>query len=391
MQENVGIVGAGVMGLAHAWSAAERGYRVTVFERTNVASGASIRNFGMVWPIGQPDTLRDLALLSRQRWIQLTTESGIWANPYGSLHLAHRPDEWAVLQEFYEINADSNLGPHLKLLDRESALSRSTAIHPEAFIGALYCDLEICVNPTETIRRMPTWLGQRYGVDFRFGQTVCEAGTGWLKTAGGESFSFDRVIVCSGHDLETLYPQHYAQLPLRKCKLQMMRTVPQTNGWKLGTHIASGLTLRHYHSFHGCRSLQSLAERIAAETPELDELGIHVMASQDNHGRVVLGDSHEYGDRIEPFDSQRINALILRELQKIIRLPDWTMDSHWHGIYAKVPDGAPIVCSPEPGVFISTGVGGAGMTLSFGVAETNWRQWSGEGVTCGDDEVKHFR
>jgi D-hydroxyproline dehydrogenase subunit beta len=376
MKERVGIVGAGIAGLAHAWSAAERGHDVTVFERTPVASGASIRNFGMIWPMGQPDASISIAMLSCQRWRRLAVESGIWVNPCGSLHLAHRGDEWEVLQEFYECQKNSEQGSHLRLLDREAALNRSPAINPDGFLGALFSDLELCINPTEAIREIPAWLEERHSVQFHFETTVLEATTGKLRTSAGETFDFDRIIICSGHDFETLYPIQFRALPIQKCKLQMMRTVAQPSSWKLGPHIAGGLTLRHYSRFSCCASLGSLAQRIATETPELDELGIHVLASQDNYGRIVLGDSHEYGYSVEPFDSRRIDELILRELNKLIRLPTWSMDSHWHGVYAKSFNSIAVLQSPEPNVFICTGLGGSGMTMSFGLAENNWQSWS---------------
>ena len=60
------IVGAGIIGLAHAYIAAKAGKKVLVLERSLGASGASIANFGMLWPIGQTaGRMFDLAIRSR--------------------------------------------------------------------------------------------------------------------------------------------------------------------------------------------------------------------------------------------------------------------------------------------------------------------------------------
>ena len=81
------VVGAGIVGLAHAWAAARRGWEVLLFDRDRRAQGASIRNFGMVWPIGQPaGELYDAALESRSLWQELVREAGLWSVACGSLH-----------------------------------------------------------------------------------------------------------------------------------------------------------------------------------------------------------------------------------------------------------------------------------------------------------------
>ena len=186
-----------------------------------------------------------------------------------------------------------------------------------------------------------------------------------------------RVVVCSGSDLVTLYPEVFEQSGLRLCKLQMLRTAKQPSSCVQSAHIASGLTLRHYQSFESCPTLPKLKQRIAVESPELDRYGIHVMASQAANGEFILGDSHEYDDEITPFDKPEIDELILGELRKIIQLPDWSIRERWHGVYARLQDAPVFSCSPESGVHVCVGTGGAGMTMSFGLANQLWTEWMG--------------
>ncbi|TWT87617.1 D-amino acid dehydrogenase small subunit [Pseudobythopirellula maris] len=368
MAERVAVVGAGIVGVAHAWREAARGRSVTLFERDPRAQGASVRNFGMVWPIGQAPELIDTALSSRSLWREYLDATGAWGHELGSLHVANQQDELRVLEEFAAAGPD--LGYDCRMLSAAEARRASPALDHEATLGALASPTEIGVDPREAIAVAPAWLAERYGVELEFGATVVDIDMPRLQTADGRRWEYDRVVVASGADFATLYPDAFATASLLKCKLQMMRTGAQPEGWRLGPMLASGLTLRHYPTFSICPGLAALKERIASETPELDKHGIHVMAAQNGLGEVVLGDSHEYGGSAEPFDNEEITRLMLRELRKIFALPDWDLAARWHGVYAwRSAGGVEFEHKPAPGVTIALVNGGCGMTMAFGLAE----------------------
>ncbi len=364
---DLAIVGAGIIGLAHAFHAARRGWRVIVFERSRQAQGASVRNFGMLWPIGQPAGDRlDVARRSLEIWREVLRDSGSWHDPCGSLHLAYEPDEEAVIREFLALSSADR--PELCWANPAEVLRRAPRVRTDGLRGALWSPSETCVTPSEVILRIACLLSERHGVDLEYGTTVVESQPHAIRGAG-QSWQADRVIVCGGDDLQTLYPEVLAAQILAPCKLQMMETDPAPDGWHLGPMLAAGLTLRHYKAFEDCPSLPALRERFSREMPEYDHFGIHVMACQNNLGRLTIGDSHQYGGWITPFDGADINRLVLVYLDRFLDLGPLRPTKFWHGIYVKHPTDPWLVLHPEPGVTLVTGVGGAGMTLSFGLAE----------------------
>jgi FAD dependent oxidoreductase TIGR03364 len=368
---DVAVIGGGIVGLAFAAEAARRGRSVVLFERSAAAHGASVRNFGMIWPIGQPlGPLYRLALRSRSRWLELAQAAGIWVHECGSVHVAHADDEQAVLQEFAETAAAH--GVNCEYLPAADAIRRFPAINPNGLRGVLYSPVELGIDPRQAVKQLPRFLTDFRGVQLQFDTTVIRVEMPQVCTAAGDVWTAEQVIICSGTDFETLFPDVFVAAGIRRCKLQMMRTAPQPNHWRLGPHVAGGLTLCHYKAFESCRTLPVLQQRIAAQFPEYVRYGIHVMASQNQFGEILIGDSHEYDGDVTPFDNPQIDDLILAYLRQMIRLPDERIVARWHGVYAKHTKQPVVITEPQPGCTVVTAVGGAGMTLSFGLAQAWW-------------------
>lgn len=361
------VIGAGIVGLATARALAIRGHKVTVFERNERAVGASIRNFGMVWPIGQPNgVLFDRAMLSRSIWKQIAVEAGIWHDEVGSLHMAYHDDELRVIEEYVEINRSIR---DCSLLNPEQTLAKSEAVNPDGLKGSLWSGTEMIVEARAAIGQIAQYLKEKYGVEFHWNTAITEI-TDTTVRSGTRTWSADEIFVCGGEEFETLYPELFAATPITKCKLQMMRMIAQPEDWRIGPSLCGSLSLVHYPGFKVAPSLEALRQRYEVEYAEYLKWGIHVMASQNHTGELTIGDSHEYGLVHDPFNKDFINRMILSYLGTFTRLKDTQIIQTWNGILPKLTNGqTELVLQPADGVTIINGLGGNGMTLSFGLCE----------------------
>ncbi|SIN67408.1 TIGR03364 family FAD-dependent oxidoreductase [Algoriphagus halophilus] len=361
------VIGAGIVGLSVTRALQAKGWKVTVIERHPQAQGASVRNFGMIWPIGQAQgPAYQRAKRAREIWIDMSQKAEFFAEKTGSLHLAYTDLEMQVVEEYV---AAMKGVKSAEALTPEQTQKISPATKLDGLKGALWSDEEMIVDPREAVFKTAKYLDSLPGVEFIWNKVISRIEENTVYS-GQTSWSADKVFVCSGADFETLYPEVFAGIPITKCKLQMMRLVQQPENWRIGPPLCAGLSFIHYKGFEVADSLSKLREVYQQQFPELLELGIHVMVSQNGLGELTIGDSHEYGLNLSPFDQTHINELIINFLKTFAQFKDWRIGSAWHGIYPKMTDGSiDFVREIDQYVTIVNGVGGAGMTLSFGLGE----------------------
>ena len=169
----------------------------------------------MLWPIGQNHGLvRARALRSLESWRELFVGAGIWSDPCGSLLLARREEELAVLSEFLPASAQE--GYDCVLLSPAEVATVAPGIRQEGLLGALHSRQEILVNPAQALSRLTAFLREHHGTSFYFGTEVHQAEAPSIETTAGK-FHADRTLICSGTDFETLFPVTFRESGITRC------------------------------------------------------------------------------------------------------------------------------------------------------------------------------
>jgi D-hydroxyproline dehydrogenase subunit beta len=364
---DIAICGAGIAGLAHAYWAAKKGLNVVVVEKSGSAQGASVRNFGLFWPIGQePEVSLPFSLIAKNVWEEFFTDTNTWHNPSGALGLAYHADEVELIQEFLSHQP----GGRYTFLNLDEVLEISPNVNLKGLKGALYSLNEITINSREALPALAKWVAVKYKVKFIF-NTICLNINSQTLFTNGKSITAKKFIITSGENLELLFPKIYKNAPLLKCKLQMLKASPD-RAFKLGAAVFSATSFIHYPTFSHCKSLEKIKSRFQNEKPLYSKYGINLLMSQNNYGELLLGDSHEYGDDISLFNKEEIDTLILNGIGQMISLEKVNIVERWSGTYVKSTTGKNFFRhKPTENILIVNGLGGAGMTISFGLAKEN--------------------
>jgi len=354
------VVGAGIVGLAHALAAHRQGLRTAVLDRDSRAAGASIRNFGFITVTGQEEGITwRRAMRSRDVWGELAAPAGIAIHHRGLLMCARRPEALSVLEEF----AASAMGANCRIL-RGAELDRASEGLRSGLVGALHSPHELRVESRFAVGQLTAWLAAE-GVTFLPRTAALAVESGRVKTPGG-AITADHIVVCPGTDLVSLFPEVMARRGVTLCKLHMLRVADP--GFSLSGAVMSDLGLVRYLGYAGSPSLPALRARLAEEQAEFLADGIHLIAVQGADGSLVVGDSHHYADTHDPFQPRAVDDRILAELSATLAIDTPEVIERWVGVYPSGPDVA-FMETPLVGVRLVMVTSGTGASTAFALAE----------------------
>jgi FAD dependent oxidoreductase TIGR03364 len=355
------VAGGGVIGTWHAIELSRAGYSVAHLEADRAPTGASVRNFGLIWVSGRRSGAElDAAQRSRQRWQELGADvPGIGFRPAGSLTLAWTDGERKVMQEFAHHPDAAARG--IAYVDPDEVSTVNPAVRGEV-AGGLHCAEDAVVEPRRALAAMRDHLAARGSYAFHPGRRVVGFEDHCVVDTTGTRWEADLVVVATGAAFDHLPGTERVAAQLRRVRLQMVETAPFDG--VLTTSVADADTLRYYPAYDVVP-----LDPLGPQSPLAATHHLQLLLVQRADGGLTIGDTHAYD---EPFEFALLEDPTEELLSRATRLLGTALPPvarRWEGVYAQCTDGA--VCAREeltPGVWMVTGPGGRGMTCSPAIA-----------------------
>ncbi|MCC6281095.1 MAG: TIGR03364 family FAD-dependent oxidoreductase, partial [Saprospiraceae bacterium] len=309
------IIGGGVLGTFHAYQALEKGLSVAVLDKNKLARGSSVQNFGQVVPSGMNTKWQQYGRKSLEIYKSIQAQFDISVRQNGSVYIASNEEELTLLEELAVLNQQQDYPS--QMLTKQECLQRYEGLRADYCLGGLFFPEEITVEPRVATHRIRQYLEEQKGLHY-FPQTLAvevEAlrDSCQIVASDGRLFHAAQVLVCSGYEFQTLFPNEYAQSDLQACKLQMLLLEQQPTQVIPGS-ILTGLSIRRYESFSECPSYPAIK---AKEEPDslAKKWGVHILFKQALDGSIILGDTHEYADATE---AESLGTHVVEEMNQFM-------------------------------------------------------------------------
>lgn len=367
------VVGGGVLGTFHAYHALEKGLSVALIDKNHRPQGSSVQNFGQIVPSGMNQKWQAYGRKSLEIYQSLQNQFDIGIRQNGSVYLASNEEEMTLLEELAQQNRHNDYPS--QLLTAAECLAKYEGLRADYCVGGLFFPQELTAEPRSTVARIQDYLAEQKGLDL-FPNTLVvdieENDRGCKVTSSNRAvFSTEKVLVCSGYEFKTLFPNVFAQSNLELVKLQMLLLESQPTQ-RLPGSILTGWTIRRYESFHECPSWAAIKAREDTHSFQR-KWGVHILFKQALDGSVILGDSHEYAEvhqeeQLGGHLREDLNRFMLDEAARIFDLQNWSVRETWAGMYAQSKTSDVFQHTIQQRIHILTGIGGKGMTGSAGFA-----------------------
>lgn len=325
-------VGGGVIGLACAWRAAQRGAKVCVLERDRPAAGATGVAAGMLAPVGEAlwgeERLLELNLESLRRWpgfaAELEGEAGseIGFAETGALHVALDRDEAEDLRRRYELHR--RLGLESEWLSGRACRSLEAGL-ATTIRGGAHVPGEANVDPRRLVAALLGALDRR-GVRVHSGAEVVAASrqeSFWrVATGDGRRFESGALVLAAGcwSGLAGWLPPE-ARPPVRPVKGEI-------------------LTLRGAADEPACERILA-AERVYM-VPRAD-------------GRLVIGATVEERGFDTTLTAGGVHELLREAYRLLPEIAELELLQATAGLRPGTPDNAPLIGRAGDGLLVATG------------------------------------
>lgn len=340
---DVVIAGAGIIGTACAWKAAQAGLRVLLVEPGEVAAGTTGAAMGHILVMDDSQPQLALTRLSCQRWRELAEMLPVEVEfrKTGTLWLAETEEQLRELKNKKSL-LDS-LEVASQLVDSRELHEAEPLLAPHLIGGLLVPDDAVLYPPAAAAWFLSN--ARRLGTRLLLGKRIVETRQWQVRLDDNQWMNTRICLVASGWQSAQLLPR----LPIipRKGHLAITdRTFPV---------VSHQLVEAGYHQSvrnqHGSSIAFNVQPRIT--------------------GQLLIGSSRQQGDASSAVEWPVVQRMLARAVQFIPTVARCDILRIWTGVRPATPDGLPLIgpTRSAEGVWLATGHEGLGITTCLATAE----------------------